>query len=132
MSPTPPSLKSRPGLLNLYGPGAHFICYPVSPHTTSWAITLRDPTEAQETWRIFSPDEMVPQRDELIAQFGDWSSPVPELIQTVERIIKYGLYDRPDLEPKLWYSPSSGRSVLIGDAAHPTSPHLGQGANQAL
>ena len=30
---------------------------------------------------------------------------------------------------KYWYT---RRCVLIGDTAHPTSPHLGQGANQAL
>lgn len=60
-----------------------------------------------------------------------WCEPVPELIRGAERIIKYGTYDREQLEPDYWYSPK-GHCVLIGDAAHPTSPHLGQGANQAL
>lgn len=132
MSPTPPSLLSRPVMLNLYGPGAHFICYPVSPTTTSWAITQRDLTEAQETWRMFSPSEMIIHRAQLLEQFKGWCSPVPELIHGAERIIKYGLYDRPQLESEQWYSPKFSRCVLIGDAAHPTSPHLGQGANQAL
>ncbi|KFY80935.1 hypothetical protein V499_00268 [Pseudogymnoascus sp. VKM F-103] len=132
MSPTPLSLQKRPGLLNLYGPRAHLICYPVTATTTSWAITKRDLTEAQETWKICSPAEMILERDSLLEDFKDWSSPALELIRGAERIIKYGLYDRPHLEPKLWYSPKPGRCVLIGDAAHPTSPHLGQGANQAL
>lgn len=131
MSPTPPSLATRPTMLNIYGPGAHIICYPVSPTTISWAITQRDVTEAQETWRLFSTSEVLQHRGQLLEQFKDWCSPVPELIGGAQRIIKYGLYDRPQLEPEQWFSPK-GRVVLIGDAAHPTSPHLGQGANQAL
>ncbi|KAJ8592310.1 hypothetical protein M405DRAFT_839949 [Rhizopogon salebrosus TDB-379] len=34
-----------------------------------------------------------------------------------QNTVKYGLYDRPEL--KLWFK---GRIVLLGDAAHPTSP----------
>lgn len=51
------------------------------------------------------------------------------LVLSAERITKYGLYDRRERDPGDWYSE---RCVLVGDAAHPTSPHLGQGANQAL
>jgi len=132
MSLTPKSLQARPAMLNLYGPGAHFICYPISATTTSWAITQRESTETQESWKSFTPDESAMQKIDLLKQFKEWASPVPELIEGAERIIKYGLYDRPQLDPEEWYSPGSGRCVLIGDAAHPTSPHLGQGANQAL
>lgn len=132
MSPTPPALQSRPGMLNLYGEGAHFICYQATESTTSWAFTQRDLTAAKETWRIFTPEEMAVMRTQLFNHFKDWASPVPELIQSSERIIKYGLYDRLQLEPEQWSSPNHGRCILIGDAAHPTSPHLGQGANQAM
>lgn len=131
MSPKPSLLTSRQVMLNVYGPDAHFICYPISPTTISWAITQRNLNAAQETWKISSTSELNAYRKQLLDIFQDWCSPVPELIQQAERIIKYGLYDRPQLEPNQWYS-KHGRSVLTGDAAHPTSPHLGQGANQAL
>lgn len=132
MSPTPVALQARPGMLNLYGAGSHFICYQATETTTSWASTQRDSKAAQETWRTFTPEEMASMRTQLFEEFKDWASPVPELIRNSERIIKYGLYDRPQLEPEQWYSPNNGRCILIGNAAHPTSPHLGQGANQAL
>ncbi len=131
MSPTPLSLIPRETMMNIYGPGAHFICYPISNTTTSWAITQRNLNAAQESWKMFSSSELHAYRAHLLTVFKDWCSPIPELIGSADRIIKYGLYDRPQLEPNQWYS-KNGRSVLIGDAAHPTSPHLGQGANQAL
>lgn len=132
MSPTPSSLISRPGMLNLYGPGAHLICYPISATMTSWAITQKVPLGAAETWKSFTDEDAVIQKNLLLERFKGWSSPMAELISGAQRLIKYGLYDRPHLEPQQWYSLNFGRCVLIGDAAHPTSPHLGQGANQAL
>lgn len=44
-------------------------------------------------------------------------------------VLKFGLFDRQALDAAQWHT---ARCVLAGDAAHPTSPHLGQGANQAL
>ncbi|CAF4225061.1 unnamed protein product, partial [Adineta steineri] len=59
--------------------------------------------------------------------FARWASPVDKFISNASRLIKIGLYDRPELTT--WYK---DRVVLAGDAAHATSPHLGQGANQAM
>lgn len=132
MSPTPPSLQSRPGMLNIYGPAAHFICYPVSPTMISWAFTQRTRVEIKETWKSSSVDERLELQNQLLEDFRDWSGPVADIIRGSDRLIKYGLYDRPHLEPEHWYSRGFSKSLLIGDAAHPTSPHLGQGANQAL
>lgn len=126
------SWDSKPGMLNWYGKSAHFITYPVSPSTTtSWAITQRSSIEEVETWQQMSPEELATYKGKLAEQFKDWCEPIPELIRRATRIIKFGLYDRPQLEPRQWVS-EQGRCVLIGDAAHPTSPHLAQGANQAL
>jgi salicylate hydroxylase len=121
-------------MLNFYGPDAHLITfsiYPISAGTTGWAITQRSTTQDTETWHQMSAPELISYKAKLAKYFAGWCDRVADLISGAEKIIKYGLYDRPALEPEHWVS-KGGRCVLIGDTAHPTSPHLGQGANQAL
>ncbi|KAI9645499.1 hypothetical protein NHQ30_006238 [Ciborinia camelliae] len=126
-SPTPKSLQNT--MLNVFGPAAHLIHYPVSSTHSSWALTQRQSEEEKESWLLATPEQLAAQKADLLKQFGDWASPVPELFDGAERLLKYGIFDRPGLEAEQWYD---GRCILIGDAAHPTSPHLGQGANQAM
>ncbi|KAG4027425.1 hypothetical protein MFRU_030g00610 [Monilinia fructicola] len=126
-SPTPKSLQNT--MLNVFGPAAHLIHYPISPTHSSWALTQRQNSEEKESWLLANAEQLTAQKANLLHQFGDWASPIPELLAGAERLLKYGIFDRPGLSPEQWYD---GRCVLIGDAAHPTSPHLGQGANQAM
>lgn len=116
-------------MLNVFGPAAHLIQYPISSTHSSWALTQRQSAEEQESWSLATPEEISACKAKLLEQFGGWASPIPDIITGAERLVKYGIYDRPDLQAEQWYD---GRCVLLGDAAHPTSPHLGQGANQAM
>ncbi len=65
----------------------------------------------------------------LLEIYAGWSNPVEAIIQATpcEDIIERPIYDRPTLES--W---SNGRVTLLGDAAHPMVPSLGQGANTAF
>lgn len=75
------------------------------------------------------PDAAVGRKKELENMFQDWFPSISELIAATDEadIIKTNLYDRVPALP--W---SKQNVTLLGDAAHPTLPTLGQGACMAL
>jgi 2-polyprenyl-6-methoxyphenol hydroxylase-like FAD-dependent oxidoreductase len=66
---------------------------------------------------------------ELLDRFHGWHAPIEAVIAATEgeAILRNDIYDRPTL--KHW---GEGRVTLLGDAAHPMTPNLGQGACQAI
>ena len=66
-------------------------------------------------------------KQKLNRLFGDWHYPVPDLINNTEHILKNSLVDR---KPKKGWT--NGHATLLGDAAHPTTPNLGQGGCMAM
>jgi 2-polyprenyl-6-methoxyphenol hydroxylase-like FAD-dependent oxidoreductase len=69
------------------------------------------------------------ERSSLLRTFAEWHDPIPELVAATpaDAIIRTCLYDRPALGRF-----SDRRIALVGDAAHPMLPNLGQGACQAI
>lgn len=104
-----------------WGGGSRFGFVDVGSGRVYWFLTLnRDGSEV--------PDRGV-WRDWLVGRFRGWWRPIPDIIAATapEAIIRTDLYDRPPA--RLWHR---HRAVLLGDAAHPTTPNMGQGAGMAL
>ena len=61
--------------------------------------------------------------------FGKWHPPIPEVLARTDSaaIIQTPIYDRRPVT--VW---SKGICTLLGDAAHPTTPNLGQGGCMAI
>lgn len=69
------------------------------------------------------------RKKDILHYFEDWTSPVPELIKMTEaeEILTHDLYDRRPI-----FDWGKNVTTLLGDAAHPMVPFMGQGGCQAL
>ncbi|MEU0496023.1 FAD-dependent oxidoreductase [Mycobacterium sp. NPDC006124] len=102
------------------GFGTEFGHVPLGANHTYWFGTERRPEFAT------SPGGELTHLERL---YAGWADPVPALLAATDptEVLRNDLYDR---EPaRQW---SRGAVVLVGDAAHPMRPHLGQGGCQGL
>jgi 2-polyprenyl-6-methoxyphenol hydroxylase-like FAD-dependent oxidoreductase len=67
---------------------------------------------------------------ELTSRFGRWHDPIPALLASVPpgQVLRLDVAELAEPLPAF----HRGRVALLGDAAHPMTPNLGQGACQAL
>ena len=113
--------KFRNMLMEVWGGAARMGFIEVGRDRVYWFAVSLEPQGGR--------DDLATVKQKLLGMFGDFTRPCPELIEhtSADHIIRSDLFDfRP---VKKW---SDRRVCLIGDAAHATTPNLGQGGCQAI
>ncbi|MCF8245861.1 MAG: FAD-dependent monooxygenase [Saprospiraceae bacterium] len=122
-----PSFKNLRGLnpataSETWGLGKRFGIVPLPNDRIYWFACLNSPKAKEERFAAFG-------KQELLENFGELHAPIPEIIQLTDpsKILWNDILD---------FSPVKNfafdRVLLLGDAAHATTPNMGQGACQAI
>jgi salicylate hydroxylase len=104
------------------GKSKHFLSFPLrAGKLINYVGFVPANQQMKESWT--APGDP----DALRQEFAGWDPRIGMLLKEVQMTFRWALYDRDPLPS--W---TRGRLTLLGDAAHPMLPHLGQGANQSI
>jgi len=115
------SIATTFGQSGFFGYG---LCSPDEDDGVMWWSTQPSHGIDAATYRAMSQDQI---RRHLLDFHAGWHDPITRILQAAENIVVTPTLDVATLP--VW---SRKRTLLIGDAAHATSPHAGQGASLAL
>jgi 2-polyprenyl-6-methoxyphenol hydroxylase-like FAD-dependent oxidoreductase len=116
------SVALDPGrLTESWGVGERFGLVDIGRGGTYWFATKNAPEG--------EPDEPRGRKAEILRRFAGWHAPIAAVVEATDEssILRNDVYY---LEPLARWS--ADRLVLVGDAAHATTPGVGQGAAQAI
>jgi 2-polyprenyl-6-methoxyphenol hydroxylase-like FAD-dependent oxidoreductase len=115
-----PALKGGISVVAL-GRGAQFGLVPIGRDRTYWFGTSNHP--------LPTGDGPGNHRESALARVKGWYAPIREVVAATEpsAVLRNDVFDRPPVHR--W---GEERVTMLGDAAHPTTPNLGQGACQAI
>ncbi|KAK0447450.1 uncharacterized protein EV420DRAFT_1622417 [Desarmillaria tabescens] len=118
--------KRWPGHRALKKRMVHIVVYPVSQgrfiNVVAFSSVLSD-----EGKPFDGPFVAEANKDKMMSNFMDWEDEIKVLLQCIDNPTVWAIHA---LNPLGLYA--SDRVVLLGDAAHAMTPHLGAGAGQAI
>jgi len=115
---------SRPSLegAQWLGPHGTIVLYPLrGEELINVVCHYDDASYRHESWIAEC------SREEVLERYAGWHESLLRLFAASQTWYKWALYDREPIPQ--W---TSGRVTVLGDAAHPMLPYLGQGACQAI
>jgi 2-polyprenyl-6-methoxyphenol hydroxylase-like FAD-dependent oxidoreductase len=109
------------GGFEAWGPGKRFGFSHLGKGKVFWFAAINTPKGSLVTAKE--------RKETALQHFKGWWKPVEGVIEATEEseILAHEIFDRRPI--KYW---SQGRATLLGDAAHPMMPNLGQGGAQAM
>ena len=120
------SVDTKPGIYAMIWGKRAFFGYTVSPSGEIWWFA--NPPSARELTRTELAATTEQWKRRLIGLFADDATPAVEIIRaTAGELAGTNQYDMPSVPT--WHR---GPMVIMGDAAHATSPSSGQGASMAI
>ena len=103
------------------GPDQHIVTYYLRPNLINFVAVTEQSNWQEEGWHL--PGDPAALRE----RFVGWHPGLLELLAACQQVRRWALFDRRPL--RKWVD---GKTVLLGDAAHPTLPFLAQGAALAM